>query len=160
MAKANAKPRHEQSLHQQISLEASLEKNVKAIKTKVKKTSRKEGDEEVVDEKTSKRILEMVRQQQNEIREGEKETADRVKKVKVQLAQPPPEQESDSDDSLLEHEYEEMDVGLEIDDSDQVLLDKFMSARSKETSGKLTLSEMIMKKLSDTKEVAEEDEVA
>ncbi|TPX69996.1 hypothetical protein SpCBS45565_g02099 [Spizellomyces sp. 'palustris'] len=104
-------------------------------------------DAEFLDSRTSKKILNIVRQQQDEIeREGRMMDTD---KITLTPARPLFTNKVDSDEDVAEveeeyEEYEGYEEDFEIDEADQALIDKFMA---KEPRKQMNLSDLIMSKI-------------
>ncbi|KAJ3306746.1 snoRNA-binding rRNA-processing protein [Kappamyces sp. JEL0829] len=146
---ANKKPenlRHD-PLFVQIEKESNLELSAKPKRPK--KNSVEENGHETVDEKTTQKILKMVKEQQLELEDnhsaGGKVSAAAVRKHR-------PDIEDDSEEDINEEaEYEEWDGegydALDIDQGDRNLLDKFMNGTVGGEKKRLNLSELIMSKI-------------
>ena len=134
------KARHD-PLHVQITKETE---SMKPIKHKEKQILQ---ESETVDEKTSKKILKMIREQQNEILE-EQEIPAVLKPVKP-LKPRKLDVESDEESETDLQDYEEWNQGgdLEIDTNDQELVQKFMNNNNHE---KVNISELILSKIEKT----------
>ncbi|KAI8591599.1 Bystin-domain-containing protein [Geranomyces variabilis] len=159
--KSKMAPRHD-PLHVQLAKDASLEVAPKRRRQKDNAVDDNEADApakpEFLDSKTSKKILNIVRQQQDEIEREDSggnapvataTTAFRRLDVRV----PPPKQftpvdasDDEGADGMEEYEeYEELDGDdLDIDEADQALIDKFMA---KEPRKQMNLSDLIMGKI-------------
>ncbi|KAJ3311775.1 snoRNA-binding rRNA-processing protein [Boothiomyces sp. JEL0838] len=147
-SKTTKSVRHD-PLYVQLSKDASVERDVKPIKGKKKE---KVPESTVVDAKTSKKILQMAKEQQNELAE-ENEAQTSHPKVFESI------EEDDAEEEIDEEEYEDWDEGneLNIDAADQALIEKFMTNEPRQ---KLNLSEMIMNKISAAQANADSNESA
>ncbi|KAI8816272.1 Bystin-domain-containing protein [Fimicolochytrium jonesii] len=171
-------PRHD-PLHVQMAKDTSLEVTAGAKRRRRGKGgSDSDGGDaknaEFLDSKTSRKILDIVRQQQDEIELEEQEARGRVgggvtattgsRMAKNSFAAPQPllagpvgakkgakyGADSDEDDEAVMDgdEYEEYDVDavddIEIDEADAALIEKFMA---KEPKKQMNLSDLIMSKI-------------
>ncbi|KAJ3272157.1 hypothetical protein HDV01_005922 [Terramyces sp. JEL0728] len=149
-AKAAKNQRHD-PLHVQLSNDVSVERDVKPIKGKKKKEPVQ--DSTVVDAKTSRKILQMAKEQQNELEVEKGETRHSYAFQDVE------EDEAEVEEQIEEEEYEDWDEGndLNIDEADKALIEKFMNNEPKQ---KLNLSEMIMNKISAVEASAESNQAS
>jgi essential nuclear protein 1 len=126
-------------LHVQLEKDTSVELAHKPMRQKRQKEM-KESD--VIDPKTSEKILRMIREQQEEMQEEmELPLAEKNRQIPVLVRQ------EESEEELDETHYEEWEGDmndLEIDSKDQDLIEKFMNPQSKQ---RLNLSELVLSKL-------------
>ncbi|ORX60981.1 Bystin-domain-containing protein [Piromyces finnis] len=140
-------------LHLQIGKDTSVAYNAK---NRREKKAQKKGAEEkqFIDPKTSKRILSLVREQQEEIAREENDI--KFVKNEQQLANnwdiSDNEEEQISDDELLEGEYEDYTADIELDEKDKLIMEQFMSSEPKKQQ---TLADIIMSKINSNGEQPE-----
>ncbi|KAJ3044188.1 hypothetical protein HDV00_002865 [Rhizophlyctis rosea] len=155
--KKKSKTQRHDPLHVQLTKDANVELGRKGARRRPGDDGRGDSDDdmslvaagkksEFVDSKTSRKILDIVRNQQDEI-EREEGTGER--EAPIVPAQRFTVKGGDSDEEVEEYEeeeYEEYDAeaDLDIDDAEQALIDKFMA---KEPRKQINLSDLIMQKI-------------
>ncbi|XP_022286991.2 bystin-like [Crassostrea virginica] len=122
----------------------------KSVKTtgRVKVRNRKEKDDEYVDDKLSKRILEQARLQQEELQEehGIKTPSKKSATPRTTLGTGRGEGDSESEEEDAIEEEEEIYEAIEVNEEDEKALQMFMS---KEPPVKRTLADIIMEKITE-----------
>ncbi|KAI8901114.1 Bystin-domain-containing protein [Globomyces pollinis-pini] len=145
-SKQSTKERHD-PLHIQLENDASVANSVKPIKTKNKKSNVQEVESTTMDSKTSSKILKMVKEQQLELAEDDVKSFKKspsITKPTKNYELDDDEDEINSDDEKDFEEWNDGDTGLNIDENDQALIEKFMNPEPKKS---LNLSDLIMSKI-------------
>lgn len=116
-------------------------------RTKLRK--KEEKDDEFVDDKLSRKILQQARKQQEELEEEHGTSASAKKPRQVQLGGAKSQGAgSDSDDSEEEEEQDEFYEQIDVDEDDEKALTMFMSANP---PARRTLADIIQEKLTEKK---------
>lgn len=159
---AIGKPRHD-PLHVEIDADEQIKKYGNVTRPGKRKSNKKNDNEEeetLLDSKTSRKILQLARDQQEELELKEEleirgSEVKRIKEVPRYRERAPLDSESDDDlpqDAKSDvDEYEE----IEIDEADLNALDKFLPSDATERK---TLAEIILEKLQDAEDIAEEQQ--
>lgn len=116
-------------------------------KDRVKQRNRIENDDQFVDERLSRKILEQARKQQEDLEDehGVGKRSNRESKPQVvSLGAGPTQDESDSEEELVQGD-EDYEV-VEVDEEDEKALEMFMS---KTTTTKRTLADIIQEKITE-----------
>lgn len=147
------KQRHD-PLHVQISKDTNVAYSVK--NRREKRAHKNEAEEkQFIDPKTSKRILSLVREQQEEIA-NEENNIKFIKNEKLPTNwEDSDNEEQVSDDELLEGEYEDYTADIELDEKDKLIMEQFMSSEPKKQQ---TLADIIMSKINSNGEQIENPE--
>lgn len=177
VARKSAAMRHDpMSATKVAGHKAAANSKLGVSKKEVTPSSHKENNDadEFLDTKTSKKILELARRQQDELEDGnERKSASRkeqglFERVKESNEQPLEDEGSDyeagdysGDDGAYLDDFDDFAAQYEIDEKDQALIEKFMAPEPKQ---QVLLSDIIMQKLEQHQQMldskAEEAEVS
>lgn len=141
------KQRHD-PLHVQMAKDTDV--SLQNRKRKEKKTQKRNNEEkQFVDPKTSKRILSLVREQQEEIANEEniKFVQNQPLDTSNKWENSDSEDEQFSDDEDLNGTYEDYEADIDLDEKDKAIMEQFMSSEPKKQA---TLADIIMNKINNT----------